>query len=85
MPLEGVELRSHWSMKLVTGAYLNVFNPCKGNVEVDMPLRSHQGQYEQLPEFERRGIIGMMEAGGISWRVARQVGHSDLTARYWSQ
>lgn len=51
-----------------------------------MPLRRHRRQYEQLSEFERGRIIGMMEAGWSARRVARQVGRSDFTVRRcWDQ
>ncbi|GFX45543.1 transposable element Tcb2 transposase [Trichonephila clavipes] len=41
-----------------------------------MSLRSFRRQYEQLSQFER-GRIGMMEAGWLARRVARQLCHSD--------
>ncbi|GFX24889.1 transposable element Tcb2 transposase [Trichonephila clavipes] len=46
-----------------------------------MPLRRHRRQDEQLSEFERGRIIGVMEAGWSARRVARQVGHSDFIVR----
>ncbi|GFW17764.1 hypothetical protein TNCV_1133641 [Trichonephila clavipes] len=52
-----------------------------GNAEVDMPLRCHRRQYGQLSEFERGRIIRMMEAEWSAWRVARQIGHLDLSVR----
>ncbi|GFT09980.1 uncharacterized protein TNCV_1114411 [Trichonephila clavipes] len=48
---------------------------------VDMPLRRHQRQYEQLSEFERGRIIGMMETGWSARRVARQIDRSEVTPR----
>ncbi|GFU73465.1 transposable element Tcb2 transposase [Trichonephila clavipes] len=42
-----------------------------------MPLRRFRIQYEQLSQFERGRIIGMMEAGWSARRVARQLGRSD--------
>ncbi|GFX37228.1 transposable element Tcb2 transposase [Trichonephila clavipes] len=42
-----------------------------------MPLRRFRRQNEQLPQFERGEITGMIEAGGSARRVARQLGHSD--------
>ncbi|GFV41689.1 uncharacterized protein TNCV_3628401 [Trichonephila clavipes] len=42
-----------------------------------MPLRRFRRQYEQLSQFERGRIIGIMEAGWSAWRVARQLGRSD--------
>ncbi|GFS78900.1 uncharacterized protein TNCV_4341651 [Trichonephila clavipes] len=46
-----------------------------------MPLRRFRRQYEQLSQFERGRIIGMMEAGWSDRRVARQLGRSDCVAR----
>ncbi|GFT67500.1 transposable element Tcb2 transposase [Trichonephila clavipes] len=46
-----------------------------------MPLRRFQRQYEQLSQFERGRIIGMMEAGWSARRVACQLGRSDCVAR----
>ncbi|GFW06697.1 putative inorganic phosphate cotransporter [Trichonephila clavipes] len=46
-----------------------------------MPLCRFQRQYEQLSQFERDGIIGMMEAGGSAGRVARPLGRSDCVVR----
>ncbi|PRD25024.1 UNVERIFIED_CONTAM: hypothetical protein NCL1_42107 [Trichonephila clavipes] len=49
-----------------------------------MPLRRFRRQYEQLSQFERERIIGIMEAG--SRRVARQLGRSDcVVRRCWDQ
>ncbi|GFT25076.1 transposable element Tcb2 transposase [Trichonephila clavipes] len=42
-----------------------------------MPLRRFRRQYEQLSQFERGRIIGMMEAGWSVRRIARPLGHSD--------
>ncbi|GFW33630.1 uncharacterized protein TNCV_2211621 [Trichonephila clavipes] len=46
-----------------------------------MPLRRFRRQYEQLPQFERGRIIGMVEAGWSARRVTRQLVHSDCVAR----
>ncbi|GFV28145.1 transposable element Tcb1 transposase [Trichonephila clavipes] len=46
-----------------------------------MPLHRFQRQYEQLSQFERGRIIGMMEAEWSARRVARQLGHSDCFVR----
>ncbi|GFY19314.1 hypothetical protein TNCV_4127011 [Trichonephila clavipes] len=46
-------------------------------VNVDMPLRRFRRQYEQLWQFERGRIVGMMEAEWLVRRVARQLGRSD--------
>ncbi|GFU80304.1 transposable element Tcb2 transposase [Trichonephila clavipes] len=46
-----------------------------------MPSRRFRRQYEQLSQFERERIIGMMEAGWPARRVARQLGHSDCVVR----
>ncbi|GFV45316.1 transposable element Tcb2 transposase [Trichonephila clavipes] len=51
-----------------------------------MPLRRFRRQYEQLLQFERGRIIGIMEAGWSARRVTRQVGHSDcVVRRCWDQ
>ncbi|GFU27374.1 transposable element Tcb2 transposase [Trichonephila clavipes] len=51
-----------------------------------MPLRRFRRQYEQLPQFEKGRIIGMMEAGWSARRVARQLGRSDYVVRMsWYQ
>ncbi|GFV99813.1 transposable element Tcb2 transposase [Trichonephila clavipes] len=54
-----------------------------------MPLRRFRRQYEQLPQFERWKIIGMMEVGWAVKRVARQLGQSDCVVRrcwnHWIQ
>ncbi|GFV85781.1 transposable element Tcb2 transposase [Trichonephila clavipes] len=51
-----------------------------------MPLRHFRRQYEQLPQFEKGRIIGMMEARWSARRVARQLGHSDcVVRRCWDQ
>ncbi|GFT47010.1 transposable element Tcb2 transposase [Trichonephila clavipes] len=51
-----------------------------------MPLRRFRRQYEQLSQFERGRIIGMVEAGWSARRVARQFGSSDcVVRRCWSQ
>ncbi|GFW39793.1 transposable element Tcb2 transposase [Trichonephila clavipes] len=51
-----------------------------------MPLRRFRRQYEQISQFERGTIIGMMEAGWSTRRVARQLGCSDCVGRRcWDQ
>ncbi|GFV09766.1 transposable element Tcb2 transposase [Trichonephila clavipes] len=51
-----------------------------------MPLCRFLRQYEQLSQFERGRIIGMMEAGWSARRVARQLGPSDcVVRRCWDQ
>ncbi|GFW15579.1 transposable element Tcb2 transposase [Trichonephila clavipes] len=51
-----------------------------------MPLRRFRRQYEQLSQFERGRIIGMMEAGWSARRVAHQLGRSDcVVRRCWDQ
>ncbi|GFX19479.1 transposable element Tcb2 transposase [Trichonephila clavipes] len=46
-----------------------------------MPLRRFRRQYEQLSQFERGRIIGMMEDGWSARRVSHQLGHSDCVVR----
>ncbi|GFU72812.1 transposable element Tcb2 transposase [Trichonephila clavipes] len=51
-----------------------------------MPLRRFRRQYEQLSQFERRRIIGRIEAGWSARQVARQLGRSDcVVRRCWDQ
>ncbi|GFW29439.1 transposable element Tcb2 transposase [Trichonephila clavipes] len=51
-----------------------------------MPLHRFRRQYEQLSQFERGRIIGMMKAGWSVRRVARQLGRSDcVVRRCWDQ
>ncbi|GFV10734.1 transposable element Tcb2 transposase [Trichonephila clavipes] len=51
-----------------------------------MPLRHFRRQYEQLLQFERGRIIGMMKAGWSARRVARQLGRFDcVVRRCWNQ
>ncbi|GFV61223.1 transposable element Tcb2 transposase [Trichonephila clavipes] len=51
-----------------------------------MSLRRFRRQYEQLSQFERGRIIGMMEAGCSGRRVSRELGLSDcVVRRYWDQ
>ncbi|GFY13803.1 transposable element Tcb2 transposase [Trichonephila clavipes] len=53
---------------------------------MDMSLRHFRRQFEQLSQFERGKIIGMMEAGWSARRVARQLGSSDcVVRRCWDQ
>ncbi|GFT85077.1 uncharacterized protein TNCV_791131 [Trichonephila clavipes] len=54
--------------------------------EVDISLRHFRKQYEQLSQFERGRIIGMMETWWSARRVARQLGRSDcVVRRCWDQ
>ncbi|GFU66727.1 transposable element Tcb2 transposase [Trichonephila clavipes] len=51
-----------------------------------MPLRRFRRQYEQMSQFERGRIIGMMEVGWSARRVTRQLGRSDcVVRRCWDQ
>ncbi|GFU74894.1 transposable element Tcb2 transposase [Trichonephila clavipes] len=51
-----------------------------------MPLRRFRRQYEQLSQFERGRIIGMLEACWAVRRVAHQLGLSDcVVRRCWDQ
>ncbi|GFV73998.1 transposable element Tcb2 transposase [Trichonephila clavipes] len=51
-----------------------------------MSLPRFRRQHEQLSQFERGRIIGMMEAGWSARRVARQLGRSDFVVlRFWDQ
>ncbi|GFU70884.1 uncharacterized protein TNCV_2206011 [Trichonephila clavipes] len=49
-----------------------------------MPSRCFRRQNEQLSQFERGRIIGMIEAGWSARRVARQLGSSDCVVRMCS-
>ncbi|GFV16733.1 transposable element Tcb2 transposase [Trichonephila clavipes] len=49
-----------------------------------MPLRHFRRQYEQISQFERRRIIGMMEAGWSAGQVARQFGRCDCVPTFSS-
>ncbi|GFW66396.1 transposable element Tcb2 transposase [Trichonephila clavipes] len=54
--------------------------------EVDNPLHRFRRQQEQMSQFERERIIGMMESGWSARRVARELGHSDcVVRRCWDQ
>ncbi|GFV72992.1 transposable element Tcb2 transposase [Trichonephila clavipes] len=64
---------------LVSDAACSAVEP--RTAEVDMPLRRFLRQYEQLSQFERGRIIGMMEAGWSARRVARQLDRSDCVRR----
>ncbi|GFS61517.1 transposable element Tcb2 transposase [Trichonephila clavipes] len=44
-----------------------------------MPFNRHRKQYELLSEIKRKRIIRTMKAGWSARRVAREVGHFDLT------
>ncbi|GFT03425.1 uncharacterized protein TNCV_2985871 [Trichonephila clavipes] len=58
----------------------------KEDLKIDMPLLGFRRQYEQLSQFERGRIIGMMETGWSARRVARQLGRSDcVVRRCWGQ
>ncbi|GFY35123.1 transposable element Tcb2 transposase [Trichonephila clavipes] len=49
-----------------------------------MPLRRFRRQYEQLSQFEKGRIVGMMDAEWSAKRVARQLDCSDcVVRRYW--
>ncbi|KFM75446.1 Transposable element Tcb2 transposase, partial [Stegodyphus mimosarum] len=62
------------------------FTKNTGRAEVDMPLCRVRRQYEQLSQFERGRIVGMMEAGWSARRGARQLGRSDCVVRKcWDQ
>ncbi|GFV78866.1 transposable element Tcb2 transposase [Trichonephila clavipes] len=51
-----------------------------------MPLRRFRRQYEQLSQFERGRIIGIMEAGWSARRAACQLGRSGcVVRRCWDQ
>ncbi|GFV19326.1 transposable element Tcb2 transposase [Trichonephila clavipes] len=51
-----------------------------------MPLHRFQRQYEQLSQFEKSRIIGMMQTGWSARQVARQLGRSDcVVRRCWHQ
>ncbi|GFT38154.1 transposable element Tcb2 transposase [Trichonephila clavipes] len=51
-----------------------------------MPLGRFRRQYEQMSQFERGRIIGMMEAGWSARRVARQLDRSNCAVRKcWDQ
>ncbi|GFT58501.1 uncharacterized protein TNCV_1249911 [Trichonephila clavipes] len=51
-----------------------------------MPLRRFRRQYEQLSQFERGRIIGMIEAGWSARQIARQLSRSDcVVRRCWDQ
>ncbi|GFW64711.1 transposable element Tcb2 transposase [Trichonephila clavipes] len=51
-----------------------------------MPLRRFRRQYEQMLQFGRGRIIGMMEVGWTARRIARQLGRSDCVVRKrWDQ
>ncbi|GFW15361.1 transposable element Tcb2 transposase [Trichonephila clavipes] len=68
------------------GTAVSVTNHFSGRAEVDRPLRCFRRQYEQLSQFDRGRIIGMMEAGWSARRVARQLGRSDcVLRRRWDQ
>ncbi|GFU56304.1 transposable element Tcb2 transposase [Trichonephila clavipes] len=51
-----------------------------------MPLRHFRTQYEQLSQFERGKIIGILEAGWSATEVTRQLDLSDcVVRRCWNQ
>ncbi|GFU10406.1 transposable element Tcb2 transposase [Trichonephila clavipes] len=51
-----------------------------------MPLRRNRRQYEQLTDFDRGRIIGLIEAGWSNRRIGRHLGRSDMVvARCWQQ
>lgn len=43
-----------------------------------MPLRPNRRQYEQLSDFERGRIVGLIEAGWSNRRIGRHLGRSDM-------
>ncbi|GFX86438.1 transposable element Tcb2 transposase [Trichonephila clavipes] len=47
-----------------------------------MPFHRFRRQYGQMSQFERGRIIGMMEAGWLARRVARQLGTSDCVSTH---
>ncbi|GFV95444.1 transposable element Tcb1 transposase [Trichonephila clavipes] len=49
-----------------------------------MPLRRFRRQFEQLPQFERRKIIGMMEVGwsASTWSPLVLI-HGTMTAQWY--
>ncbi|GFW10849.1 hypothetical protein TNCV_4919681 [Trichonephila clavipes] len=51
------------------------------NAEEDMPLCRFRRQYEQLSQFERGRIIGMMEGGWSAKQVSRRLGESDCVVK----
>ncbi|GFV89090.1 transposable element Tcb1 transposase [Trichonephila clavipes] len=50
-----------------------------------MPLRRFRRQYEQLLQFERRRIIGMMKVGWSARRVAHLLGRYDCVGTSGSE
>ncbi|GFT62683.1 transposable element Tcb2 transposase [Trichonephila clavipes] len=50
-----------------------------------MSLRRFRRQYEQLSQFQRGRINGMIEAGWSARRVARQLDRSDCVAAVQEQ
>ncbi|GFX08748.1 transposable element Tcb2 transposase [Trichonephila clavipes] len=51
-----------------------------------MSLHRFRRQYEQLSQFQKERMIGMMEAGWSHRRVAHQLGFSDcVVRRCWDQ
>ncbi|GFY00846.1 hypothetical protein TNCV_3542201 [Trichonephila clavipes] len=59
----------------------NIRVPDRGTLRQTMSLCYHRRQYEQLPEFKKRRLIGMMEGGWSARPVARQVDCSDLIVK----
>ncbi|GFU85107.1 uncharacterized protein TNCV_1553701 [Trichonephila clavipes] len=80
MPLSTSSERNWESRRMpqrsVTIACLSVLNRLQKKSLGRLPLRRFRRQYEQLPQFERGRIIGMLEAGWSARRVARQLGCS---------
>ncbi|GFY34934.1 hypothetical protein TNCV_155071 [Trichonephila clavipes] len=64
------KLCSPWSIKEVSRVCLSANLLQRRDAEVGMPLRRHRRQYEQLSEFKKGTIIGMMEVGWSARRVA---------------
>ncbi|GFX44493.1 hypothetical protein TNCV_4713191 [Trichonephila clavipes] len=53
----------------------------KEELKVDMSLYRFRRQYEQLSQFNKERILGIMEAGWTARRVALQLGRSDFVVR----
>ncbi|GFT75730.1 hypothetical protein TNCV_3125301 [Trichonephila clavipes] len=77
-----------FSMEYKTGnqSLFECAEPFTNEELVDMPLRCFRRQYEQLSQFDRESIVGIMEAGWSARQAARQLGRSDcVVRRYWVQ
>ncbi|GFV63898.1 hypothetical protein TNCV_3787711 [Trichonephila clavipes] len=49
------------------------------------PIKRTKQQYEQLSQFEKGRIIGILEAGWSARRIARQLGYSDCVVTSGSE